>query len=74
MKFTMETETLKQLPFLDIFISNVDSNLTLNDFHKGKNTGLLWNYTIFNASVYKIGLFKSLVKWLPFKCWKNFKM
>ena len=50
----METETDKQLPFLDVIISNVDNNLTTNVFHKVTYTGLLLDFTNFASCVYVI--------------------
>ena len=57
----METETDKQLPFTDVFINNVNNNLTTSVFHKSTYGGLLEDFTSFTYRAYKIDLIKCLI-------------
>ena len=58
----METETDKQLPFLDVFVSNVHSNLTRSVFHKSIYRRLLLDFTSCTSYVYEIASIKYLIE------------
>ena len=60
-KFTFKKEKDNKLPFLDILISNNESDLQTSVFHKEIYTGLLLNYFSFVRNCYKLGLIKTLV-------------
>ena len=60
-KFTMETEVNKIIPFLDVLIDNSQNFLKTSTYHKSTYSGVLLNYTSFTSRFYKIGLIKCLI-------------
>ena len=60
LKFTIEKEHVKQLPFLDVLNTRSD-RLTTTVYRKSTFTGLLQNYNSFVPFTYKKGLIKTLV-------------
>ena len=60
-KFTMETEIDKQLPFLDLFISKVENNLTASVLQKSTYTRFLQDFTSFTSRICKIRLIKYII-------------
>ena len=60
-KFTMEVESNKQLPFLDVQLDNSGKTFLTNIYRKVTFTGVLTNYLSFTAMRYKIGLVKCLI-------------
>ena len=60
-KFTMETEVNKIIPFLDILIYNSENILKTSTYHKSTYSGLLLNYTSLTSRFYKVGLIKCLI-------------
>ena len=60
-KFTMETNVNNQMPFLDTLITNIDSNITTQTYHKPTYTGLLLNFNSFTPFSYKNNLIKCLI-------------
>ena len=60
-KFTMETEVNKIIPFLDVLIDNSQNIFKTSTYHKSTYSGLLLNYTSFTSRFYKIGLIKCLI-------------
>ena len=57
-RFTMEKELNRKLPFLDVLIDNSDTNSFLTRVYRKKTfTGLLTNYFSFTS--------QSLFPWLP---------
>ena len=59
-KFTIEKEKNRILPFLDILIDNSNKNLTTSIFRKKTFTGLLTNFQSFTCFSYKISLINTL--------------
>ena len=59
-KFTMETEVNKIIPFLDVLIDN-SQNIFKTLTYKSTYSGLPLNYTSFTSRFYKIGLIKCLI-------------
>ena len=60
-KFTLEAEVNKVIPFLDVLIDNSQNILNTSTYHKSTYSGLLFNYTSFASRFYKIGLIKYLI-------------
>ena len=60
-KFTMENEVNKIIPFLDVLIDNSQNTFKTSTYHKSTYSGLLLNYTSFTSRFYKIGLIKCLI-------------
>ena len=60
-KFIMETEVNKVIPFLDVLIDNSQNIFKTSTYHKSTYFGLLLNYTSFTSRFYKIGLIKYLI-------------
>ena len=60
LKFTIEKEYMKQLPFLDVLNTRSD-RLTTSVYRKSTFTGLLQNYNSFVPFTYKEGLIKTLI-------------
>ena len=60
LKFTIEKEHMKQLPFLDVLNTRSD-RLTISVYRKSTFTGLLQNYNSFVPFTYKKGLIKTLI-------------
>ena len=60
LKFTIEKEHMKQLPFLDVLNTHSD-RLTTSVYRKSTFTGLLQNYNSFVPFTYKKGLIKTLI-------------
>ena len=60
-KFTVENEVNKIIPFLDVLIDNSQNILKTSTYHKSTYSGLLLNYTSFTSRFYKIGLIKCLI-------------
>ena len=60
LKFTIENEYMKQLPFLDVLNTRSD-RLTTSVYRKSTFTGLLQNYNSFVPFTYKKGLIKTLI-------------
>ena len=60
LKFTIEKEHMKQLPFLDVLNTRSD-RLTTSVYRKSTFTGLLQNYNNFVPFTYKKGLIKTLI-------------
>ena len=68
-KFTMETETNKVIPFLDVVIDNRNNILNTTTYHKSTYSGLLLKFDNFTSRFYKISLIKCLIdcaSFLPF--------
>ena len=60
-KFTIEKEKNKQLPFLDILNDSSSNKLVTSVYRKPTYTGLLTNYNSFTSPNYKKGLIKTLI-------------
>ena len=60
-KFTMETEVNKVIPFLDVLIDNRSKILNTTTYHKSTYYGLLLNFDSFTSCFYKISLIKCLI-------------
>ena len=60
-KFAMETEVNKIIPFSDVFIDNRQNILKTSTYHVSAYSGLLLNYTSLTSRFYKIGLIKCLI-------------
>ena len=60
LKFTIEKEHMKQLPFLDV-LNTCSDKLTTSVYRKSTFTGLLQNYNSFVPFTYKKGLIKTLI-------------
>ena len=59
-KFTMEKETNKFLPFLDLLVINEDRTFTTSVYKKKTSIKLFAQYNSFTPFSYKIGLTKCL--------------
>ena len=55
-KFTMETEVNKVIPFLNVLIDNRNNILNTTTYHKSTYPGLLLNFDSFTSRFYKISL------------------
>ena len=60
-KFTIEKEKNKQLPFLDVLSDSSSNKLVTSVYRKPTYTGLLTNYNSFTSPNYKKGLIKTLI-------------
>ena len=60
-KFTMETEKEKKLPFLDVLITSNNGNFETSVYRKMTFTGLFMNYRSFLPEIYKLGLISTLI-------------
>ena len=60
-RFTMEREVDKKLPFLDILLDNSHPSIVTSVYRKKTFTGLLTNYFSFAPLNYKLGLVRTLV-------------
>ena len=61
-KFTMEIEKDKMIPFLDVLITSPEEgNFLISVFRKSTFTGLLLNFTSYTPLSYKLGLIKTLI-------------
>ena len=61
-RFTMETEVIHKLPFLDVLLDNSNPpSLVTSVFRKSTYTGLLTNFFSFTPFPYKLGLIRTLV-------------
>ena len=60
-KFTMELENNKQLPFLDVFLDRSDGTLRTTTYRKQTFSGVMLNYYSFTPMSYKIGLVRCLI-------------
>ena len=60
-KFTIETENEKKLPFLDVLVTCSENGFLTSVFRKSTFTGLFMNFTSFTPLCYKLGLIKTLV-------------
>ena len=60
-KFTIEKEKSKQLPFLHILNESSSNKLATSVYRKPTYTGLLTNYNSFTSPNYKKGLIKTLI-------------
>ena len=60
-RFTMEREIDKKLPFLDILLDNSHPSIVTSVYRKKTFTGLLTNYFSFAPLNYKLGLIRTLV-------------
>ena len=61
-KFTMEIEKDKMIPFLDVLITSPEEgNFLTSVFRKSTFTGLLLNFTSYTPLSYKLGLIKTLI-------------
>ena len=61
-RFTLEKESNKALPFLDILIKSSDQHhFETSTYYKNTYTGLLTNYLSFTPTIYKSGLVKTLI-------------
>ena len=58
---TMETETNKLIPFLDVLIDNHNNILNTTTYHKSTYSGLLLYFNSFNSCFYKISLIKCFI-------------
>ena len=61
MEFTIETEKVNKLPFLDILIQETESGLETRVYKKKTDTGLLTNFNSFISFGYKLGLIRTLI-------------
>ena len=61
LKFTLEKEIDKKLPFLDILICKNETGLKTSIYRKKTDTGLLTNFNSFISYGYKLGLIKTLI-------------
>ena len=60
-KFTMELEVNKTVPFLDILISSQDGSFRTSVYRKSTFMGLFMNFMSFTPMYYKLGLIKTLI-------------
>ena len=62
-KFNLDKEQDKKLPFLDVLITknSKSKTLTTSIFHKKTYTGLLFNFFSITPQTYKTGLIKILL-------------
>jgi Reverse transcriptase (RNA-dependent DNA polymerase) len=61
-KFTVEYETDRKLPFLDVLVDGINGDcFTTSIYRKVTFTGLLTNFNSFCSNSYKIGLIKTLI-------------
>ena len=60
-KFTMETEVNKVIPFLDVLIDNCNNILNATTYHKSTYSGLLLNFDSFTSPFYITSLIKCLI-------------
>ena len=60
-KFTMEFEVNKTIPFLDILISSQDGSFRTSVYRKSTFVGLFMNFMSFTPMYYKLGLIKTLI-------------
>ena len=60
-KFTIETEVNKIIPFLDVLVYNSQNILKTSTYHKSIYSGLLLNYTSLTSRFHKVGLIKCLI-------------
>ena len=60
-KFTMESEVNKMLPFLDILISSQEGNFRTSVYRKNTFIGLFMNFRSFTPMCYKLGLIRTLI-------------
>ena len=60
-KFTMEIEEDKKLPFLDVLITSNNGSFETSVYRKMTFTGLFMNYRSFLPKTYKIGLISTLI-------------
>ena len=60
-KFTIEYEENKKLPFLDTLVKRYSSQYETSVYHKKTFTGVYINWTSLTARKYKIGLIKGLL-------------
>ena len=60
-KFTIEKEKNKKVPFLDILNDSSSNKLVTSVYRKPTYTGLLTNYNSFTSPNYKKGLIKTLI-------------
>ena len=61
-KFTMETEVNKCIPFLDVLITSTnDGTITTSVYRKSTFMGLFLNFVSFTPMLYKLGLIKTLI-------------
>ena len=61
-KFTMETEVNKSIPFLDVLItSSTDGTFQTSVYRKSTFMGLFMNFLSFSPIFYKLGLIKTLI-------------
>ena len=59
-KFAMETEVNKVIPFLGVLVDNRNNILNTTTYHKLTYSGLLLNFDSFTFRFYKISLVKCL--------------
>ena len=59
-KFTMETEVNKIIPFLNVLIDNSQNILKTSTYHESTYSSLFLNYIRFTSHLYKMGLIKCL--------------
>ena len=60
-KFTIEKEIYKKLPFLDILVDKSNDKIHTSIYRKKTYTGLLLNFNSFTPWSYKKGLLKTLI-------------
>ena len=60
-KFTMELQVNKTIPFLDILISSQDGSFRTSVYRKSTFMGLFMNFMSFTPMYYKLGLIKTLI-------------
>ena len=60
--FTMEKETNKFLPFLDVIVKNKSRTLTTSVYGKETSIGFFTQYNSFTPFSYKIGLINCLMQ------------
>ena len=60
-KFTMEKENNKFLPFLDVLVKNEGRTFTTSVYRKKTSIGLFTQYSSFTPFSYKIGLINCLI-------------
>ena len=73
-KFTMETEVNKVIPFLDVLIDNRNNILNTTTYHKSTYSGLLLNFDSYTSRFYKRSLIKCLIDraYIINNTWANF--
>ena len=74
LKFTLEVEAEGKIPFLDLYINNVNNKLSSTWFCKPTSTGLIMKYHALAPKCYKRSVVKGFVHRVYRACssWENF--